>query len=64
MTSIFGNKKGPNLTFEGHEDFRLRLVLSTLSGQSITIKGIHPNDLSIGLKGKYSKKVFNREQII
>ncbi|KAI5952419.1 hypothetical protein KGF54_003286 [Candida jiufengensis] len=41
----------PSVTvFEGHRSFRLRLILSTLSGKSIKIIKIRSNDLNPGLK--------------
>lgn len=36
--------------FSGHEDFRLRIVLSTLSGRSVKITGIRSEDLEPGLR--------------
>ncbi|KAI5965220.1 uncharacterized protein KGF55_001440 [Candida pseudojiufengensis] len=36
--------------FEGHQNFKLRLILSTLSGKSIKIIKIRSNDLNPGLK--------------
>lgn len=49
--SVFTDKKKGFITFEGSQDFRLRIVLATLSGQAIEIQGIHKNDSSIGIKG-------------
>lgn len=37
-------------TFEGHRNFRLRLILSTLSGKPIKISKIRSDDLNPGLK--------------
>ncbi|KAK6454418.1 RNA 3'-terminal phosphate cyclase/enolpyruvate transferase [Scheffersomyces xylosifermentans] len=37
-------------TFEGHRNFRLRLVLSTLAGKPIKIAKIRSNDMNPGLK--------------
>ncbi|VEU21205.1 DEKNAAC102142 [Brettanomyces naardenensis] len=38
------------IVFEGHEAFRIRLILSTLSGKSTRIEKIRPDDLNPGLK--------------
>ncbi|ODV80159.1 18S rRNA biogenesis protein [Suhomyces tanzawaensis NRRL Y-17324] len=38
------------VTFEGHRNFRLRLILSTLSGKPIKITKIRSNDMNPGLK--------------
>ncbi|KAH3665542.1 hypothetical protein OGAPHI_003728 [Ogataea philodendri] len=38
------------ITFQGHENFRLRLVLATLSGKGIKIEKIRSDDLNPGLK--------------
>lgn len=53
MSSLLTDKKKGAIVFEGAQDFRLRIVLSTLSGQAIEIKGIHPNDSSVGIRGMY-----------
>lgn len=42
--------KQPICTFEGHRNFRLRLILSTLSGKPIKIIKIRSNELNPGLK--------------
>lgn len=51
MTSVLTDKKKGAIVFEGAQDFRLRIVLSTLSGNAVEIKGIHTNDSSVGIKG-------------
>lgn len=58
MSSILTDKKQGAILFEGAEDFRLRIVLSTLSGKAIEIKGIHPNDSSVGIRGMYKLQDF------
>lgn len=40
------------VTFTGHEDFRLRIVLATLSGRAVKISNIRSDDLEPGLRGK------------
>ena len=58
FTSFFTNKqhtmvslKNAKLpTFQGTKNFRLRLILSTLSGKAIRIEKIRPDDLNPGLK--------------
>ncbi|KAK6202746.1 RNA 3'-terminal phosphate cyclase/enolpyruvate transferase [Scheffersomyces amazonensis] len=37
-------------TFEGHRNFRLRLILATLAGKSIKISKIRSNDVNPGLR--------------
>ncbi|KAG0664855.1 rRNA-processing endoribonuclease [Maudiozyma exigua] len=44
------NKKSPYVTFQGSQNFRLRVVLSTLSGKPIKIEKIRSADLNPGLK--------------
>ena len=41
-----------DLTYEGCNFFRLRLVLGTLSGKSVKIKNIRANEDDPGLKGQ------------
>ena len=41
-----------DLTYEGCNFFRLRLVLATLSGKSVKIKNIRANEDDPGLKGQ------------
>lgn len=38
------------VSFTGHDDFRLRIVLSTLSGRAVKISGIRSDDLEPGLR--------------
>ncbi|CCC69785.1 hypothetical protein NCAS_0D02040 [Naumovozyma castellii] len=40
----------PYITFQGSQNFRLRIILSTLSGKSIKIEKIRSTDLNPGLK--------------
>lgn len=47
MTSVTPKKI---IIFEGHRNFRLRLVLATLSGKPIKITKIRSQDLNPGLK--------------
>ena len=47
MSSVASKKI---ITFEGHRNFRLRLVLATLSGKPIKITKIRSQDLNPGLK--------------
>lgn len=42
--------KQPYVIFQGPENFRLRIILSTLSGKAIKIEKIRSNDLNPGLK--------------
>lgn len=51
MSTVLTDKKKGAIVFEGSQDFRLRIVLATLSGQAIEIQGMHPNDSSVGIKG-------------
>lgn len=44
------NKKSPYVTFQGSQNFRLRIVLSTLSGKPIKIEKVRSTDLNPGLK--------------
>ncbi|CAI5758006.1 unnamed protein product [Candida verbasci] len=44
------SSKSNIITFEGHRNFRLRLILSLLSGKSIKIVKIRSDDLNPGLK--------------
>jgi len=44
------NKKSPYVSFLGSQNFRLRIVLSTLSGKPIKIEKIRSTDLNPGLK--------------
>ncbi|CCK71954.1 rRNA-processing endoribonuclease KNAG_0I01690 [Huiozyma naganishii CBS 8797] len=44
------NSKSPLRIFEGHQNFRLRIVLATLSGIPIKLEKIRSNDLNPGLK--------------
>lgn len=37
-------------TFQGHQNFRIRLILATLSGKTIRIDKIRPDDLNPGLR--------------
>ncbi|KAF9413489.1 hypothetical protein BGZ94_000714, partial [Podila epigama] len=39
--------------FEGHNYFRQRLVLATLSGKVLKIEKIRPDDANPGLRGKF-----------
>ena len=41
------------LKFEGHNYFRQRLVLATLSGKILKIEKIRSNDANPGLRGKF-----------
>jgi hypothetical protein len=45
------NKMAADLTYEGCNFYRQRLVLSTLSGKSVRIKNIRSFDDDPGLKG-------------
>ncbi|CCF55956.1 hypothetical protein KAFR_0A05210 [Kazachstania africana CBS 2517] len=40
----------PLITFQGSQNFRIRIVLATLSGKSIKIEKIRSNDLNPGLR--------------
>ncbi|KAI0464012.1 rRNA-processing endoribonuclease [Komagataella kurtzmanii] len=42
--------KGQIITFQDHENFRLRLILSTLAGKPIKIEKIRSHELNPGLK--------------
>ncbi|KAK6464698.1 RNA 3'-terminal phosphate cyclase/enolpyruvate transferase [Scheffersomyces coipomensis] len=44
------SSKGGIVTFEGHRNFRLRLIISTLAGKPIKINKIRSNDVNPGLK--------------
>lgn len=41
------------LRYEGHNYFRQRLVLATLSGKVLKIDKIRSNDANPGLRGKF-----------
>jgi RNA 3'-terminal phosphate cyclase-like protein len=41
----------PPVLYNGHVDFRMRLVLATLSGRAIKIDRIRSDDMEPGLKG-------------
>lgn len=50
-----------DLTYEGCNFFRLRLVLATLSGKSVKIQNIRANEDDPGLKGQ--KYLFTLDHI-
>lgn len=43
---------GDIITFNGNEDFRMRIVMSLLSGKPVRISGIRSTDTEPGLRGK------------
>lgn len=49
---VFVFNMAADLTYEGCNFFRLRLVLGTLSGKSVKIKNIRANEDDPGLKGQ------------
>lgn len=53
----------PPLIYTGHVDFRMRLVLATLSGRAIKIEKIRSDDMEPGLKGEICSKIFAEEQL-
>lgn len=62
MSTVLSDKKNDALIFEGAQDFRLRIVLSTLSGKAIEIRGIHANDSSVGIKGKFFINIYFKKK--
>lgn len=47
---------GKPMTYEGCNFLRQRLILATLSGKTVKIKGIRNKDDNPGLKGKINQK--------